>query len=197
MMEDFVEAAGWAFFSFSFFLFCWEPCSKQIFVLPIAFLFLFFIVIYSSMLQMLVLLDVLNFMVNLLWHISYCCVDMFTVFKFLWQQTLDHLCNSFWCSWLDMFLVCMLHVFQYDNTWLCHEVVGDWKRVYSCRGLRFTMNWVAQHFNAVQFFGLVLKLQSFLVIQCIIPHFIMMKLSWLNQHFGWRCCFKSPFKNNL
>ena len=37
-MKDRVKAADWPFF----FLFCWEPCSQQIFVLLIAFLFLFF-----------------------------------------------------------------------------------------------------------------------------------------------------------
>ena len=42
------------------------------------------------------------------------------------------------------------------------------KRVYSCWGLQFTI----KHFNAVQFFALVLKLQSFLAIPSIIPHVI-------------------------
>jgi len=50
---------------FFLFLFCGKACganicSKQIFVLLIAVLFLFFVGIYSSMLQMLILLDVLE-----------------------------------------------------------------------------------------------------------------------------------------
>ena len=63
MVKDFVKAAGWPFFFF--FLFCHEPCAKQLFALLIPIFVSVFLVIHSSMLQMLILLAVLNFMVNL------------------------------------------------------------------------------------------------------------------------------------
>ena len=62
MVEDFIKTAHRPFlFFYSFFFSCCGPCSKQIFVLFIA----FFFVIYSSLLQLLILLDILDFMVNL------------------------------------------------------------------------------------------------------------------------------------
>ena len=101
----------------------------------------------------------------------------------------DWIC--FWYVWY-MFISMLIH----DHVMRCLEIEKEFFPVGA--GLSFTMNQIAKHFNAVQFFGLVLKLQSLIAILCIIPHIIIkMEMSWLNQHFRWRCCFKSTFKNNI
>jgi len=55
---------------------------------------------------------------------SHCSVDMFIVLKLLWQSTLDYPCNLLWCSWLDMFMVCIL-LFQE----LCSDSMLIWVSV--------------------------------------------------------------------